>query len=255
MPRGGRPLVIANAIPAACNAFTAATARVVSTFSAVTRVPSTSARTSEIFEVGARELYHARPPARVASARLLEPPPPRMNRSTALAKPSSRLLSVTKSAALLHLRTGIAHGNAETAPLEHRDIVAAIADNGDLRQRNGQQLRDFRQCGAFVGERMGDVEVVWLRTSDGSIIGERGAHIALTPCEKLEIPADADDLGSTIEGGFEVLDDLRPKSHRPLLEADIRRVGVAHQPVLSAENPDLHPVRIEHVDRAPSDRG
>ncbi len=50
MPRGGRPLVIAKAMPAACNAFTAATARGVSTFSAVTRVPSTSARTSEIFE-------------------------------------------------------------------------------------------------------------------------------------------------------------------------------------------------------------
>ena len=67
---------------------------------------------------------------------------------------------------LLHLRTGIAHGDAQTAPLEHRDIVAAVADDGDLRQRNAQQLREFRQRVAFVGERMGDVEVVGLRTSD-----------------------------------------------------------------------------------------
>ena len=75
----------------------------------------------------------------------------------------------------------------QTAPLEHRDIVAAVADDGDLRQRNGQQLRDLRQCGAFVGERMGDVEVVRLRTGDESAIGERGSHVALTSCEKLEI--------------------------------------------------------------------
>jgi len=50
MPRGGRPLVIAKWISAACSAFTAALARDVSTFSAVTSVPSTSARTSEIFD-------------------------------------------------------------------------------------------------------------------------------------------------------------------------------------------------------------
>ena len=28
---------------------------------------------------------------------------------------------------------------------------------------------------------------------------------------------------------------------------------MAHQPVLPAENPDLHPARIKHVDRTPSD--
>ena len=49
MPRGGRPLVMAKSIPAICSALTAARARDVSTFSAVTSVPSTSARTSEIF--------------------------------------------------------------------------------------------------------------------------------------------------------------------------------------------------------------
>ena len=200
MPRGGRPLVIANAMPAVCSAFTAAAARGVSTFSAVTRVPSTSARTSEIFEAARAGSIMRGLPTRVASARV---------RTTAAEnEPLDRVGEAFFAIAvrheirgLLHLRTGIAHGNAETAPLEHRDIVAAIADDGDLRQRNGQQLRDLRQCGAFVGERMGDVEVVGLRTSDGSIIGERGAHIALTPCEKLEIPADADDLGGAIEGG------------------------------------------------------
>ena len=48
MPRGGRPLVIAKTMPAEWSAFTAAPARAVNTFSAVTRVPSTSARTNEI---------------------------------------------------------------------------------------------------------------------------------------------------------------------------------------------------------------
>ena len=98
MPRGGRPLVIAKAMPAACSAFTAARARGVSTFSAVTSVPSTSARTSEIFDAARtgstmRDLLLSPAPTRAR-----ERPPPRMNRSIALAKPSSRLLSVTKSA-------------------------------------------------------------------------------------------------------------------------------------------------------------
>jgi hypothetical protein len=28
-------------------------------------------------------------------------------------------------------------------PLEHRDIVAAVTDDGDLGQRNSQQIRDL----------------------------------------------------------------------------------------------------------------
>src|SRR5882724_761776 len=45
MPRGGRPLVTLNAIPASCSRKTASAARFVSTFSCVTSVPSTSAIT------------------------------------------------------------------------------------------------------------------------------------------------------------------------------------------------------------------
>ena len=39
-----------------------------------------------------------------------------------------------------HLRTGIAHCNAKTTLLEYRDIIAAIADDGDLRKRNSQSV-------------------------------------------------------------------------------------------------------------------
>ena len=102
---------------------------------------------------------------------------------------------------------------------------------------------------------MGDVEVVWLRTSDGSLIREGGTHIVLAACEEFKILADADDLGGPIEGRVEVFDDLCAESHRPLLEADIRAVRVAHQPVLSAENPDLHAMCIEHVNRVLCDCG
>ena len=144
MPRGGRPLVIAKAIPAASSAFTAATARDVSTFSAVTSVPSTSARTSEIFEAALRARYHARPPARAIASL-------RVRTLAAEDEPLDRVGEAFFAIAvrheirsLLHLRTGIAHGDAETAPLEHRDIVAAVADDGDFRQRNRQQLRDLR---------------------------------------------------------------------------------------------------------------
>src|SRR6266436_4268279 len=48
MPRGGRPLVTLNWIPASCSRKTASVARFVSTFSCVTSVPSTSAITMRI---------------------------------------------------------------------------------------------------------------------------------------------------------------------------------------------------------------
>ncbi len=46
MPRGGRPLVIAKITPASCSLCAASTARLVSTLSWVTSVPSTSASIS-----------------------------------------------------------------------------------------------------------------------------------------------------------------------------------------------------------------
>src|SRR5215470_3966881 len=49
MPRGGRPLVMAKRMPISRSLSTAAWARLVSTFCSLTSVPSTSARTSEIF--------------------------------------------------------------------------------------------------------------------------------------------------------------------------------------------------------------
>jgi hypothetical protein len=155
----------------------------------------------------------------------------------------------------LHLRTGIAHRNAKTTPLEHRNIIAAIADDGDLRQRNSQQPREFRQCDPLVGKRMGNVEVVRLRTSNGSLISQRGSQISLTLCNELEVLADPDDLGGYVEDMSEIVDHRRSEPHRVFLEPDIRPVGVPHQPILPAENPDLHLLHVEHVDRAPRDLG
>ena len=84
------------------------------------------------------------------------------------------------------------------------------------------------------------------------MIGEHGTHVALALCEKIEIRADTDDLGGIIEDRSEIFDDRWPKSHGALIAPDIRPVGIAHQPVLSGEDPGLHSMRIEHVDRAPS---
>ena len=41
----------------------------------------------------------------------------------------------------LDLRAGVAHRDAETTALEHRDIISAVTNDGDLRWRNSQQLR------------------------------------------------------------------------------------------------------------------
>ena len=112
MPRGGRPLVIAKAMPAACSAFTAAAARGVSTFSAVTRVPSTSARTSEIFEAARA--------GSIMRGLLLGATSTRCVRTTAAEdEPLDRVGEAFFAIAVrheircvLHLRTGIAHGDA-----------------------------------------------------------------------------------------------------------------------------------------------
>ena len=66
----------------------------------------------------------------------------------------------------LHIGIGIAHRNAQAAPFEHRDVVAAIADDGDPDLRDTQQLRKLGQPNAFVGKRVGEIEVVGLRTGD-----------------------------------------------------------------------------------------
>ena len=65
---------------------------------------------------------------------------------------------------LPHFRIGIAHGNAKTTTLEHRDVIATVANDGDLRQRNHQQPRNLRQRDALVGERFGPLVIVGLIT-------------------------------------------------------------------------------------------
>ena len=76
MPRGGRPLVMASAMPASCSSRAAAFAASVSTLSSVTSVPSTSARRRRMFRcpftasAPAAELTgrQTRPPSRASSS-------------------------------------------------------------------------------------------------------------------------------------------------------------------------------------------
>src|SRR5665213_2222518 len=152
----------------------------------------------------------------------------------------------------LYRRTGVAHGNAETASLEHRDVIAAVANDCDLRQRNPQQPRNLQQRDAFVGERVGYIEIVRLRARHGGLIAKRGTHIALTLRENLEFLADANNLIGGIETLTKIVDQCRLKPHSALLEPDIWSVGIAHQPILPPENPDLHIARVEQTNGAPS---
>ena len=61
MPRGGRPLVTANLMPAVSRAATALTARSVSTLSLVTTVPSTSASSNDILPLGRSDIVRSFP--------------------------------------------------------------------------------------------------------------------------------------------------------------------------------------------------
>src|SRR5665811_917406 len=118
----------------------------------------------------------------------------------------------------LYRRTGVAHGNAETASLEHRDVIAAVANDCDLRQGNPQQPRNLRQRDAFVGERVGNIEIVRLRARHGGLIGKRGTRIALTLREKFEFLADANDLIGGIEALSEIVDQCRLEPNSALLK-------------------------------------
>ena len=63
---------------------------------------------------------------------------------------------------LPHRGVGASHGDAKAAPFEHRDVVATVTDDGDLCQRNRQQLCELRERDALVRQRIGDVEVLGL---------------------------------------------------------------------------------------------
>ncbi len=122
MPRGGRPLVIAKPMPAPCRACTAAAARRVSTLSAVTSVPSTSASTSEIFNVLwsfsiTRGLGLGDGGLRIRAIAAEDEPLDRVGESVFAVAVGHEIRRRA------HRRTGIAHGDAEPAALEHRDIV------------------------------------------------------------------------------------------------------------------------------------
>jgi hypothetical protein len=149
MPRGGRPLVIAKAMPARSSSFTAARARGVSNLSAVTRVPSTSPGQARF----SKRHDHALPCAISCRRRLAPHVRTVVAEDESLDRIGEAILLIAVGHEIRgppHLRTGIAHRDGKTTPLEHGDIVAAIADDGDFRQRYSQQLRELRQCDALV---------------------------------------------------------------------------------------------------------
>ena len=80
------------------------------------------------------------------------------------------------------------------------------------------------------------------------LLAKRGGQLAFALREKREIGADPDDLGGGIKRRPEIVDDRWPEAHRPFFQPDIGPIGVAHQPVLTAEYPDLDPSRVEQVD-------
>src|ERR1700759_3299963 len=128
---------------------------------------------------------------------------------------------------LLHLWTGIAHGDAEPGARKHRDIVAAVADDRDFRRRNGQQLRELGEGVTLVGARTRDIEIIRLRAHDRRLSTQGDPQIRLALDERLRVLAHPDDLGD-VEDIFEARDHGRPEFYGALLMLDIWRVGVAN---------------------------
>src|SRR5690242_20669284 len=72
----------------------------------------------------------------------------------------------------LDLVGGIAHGNAQTRPLEHHHVIWLITDRGDLLGRDIHAVREIGNDGALVGVLVGDVEIVRLRPVGGRPLPE-----------------------------------------------------------------------------------
>ena len=85
----------------------------------------------------------------------------KIKHSTARANPSCSFDVVMRRRAL-HVRTGVAHGDAESARGEHQDIVWPIADRGNLRRWYPRHFRKTPHHVSLVGLRVGYVEVIWL---------------------------------------------------------------------------------------------
>jgi hypothetical protein len=81
---------------------------------------------------------------------------------------------------LLHFSAGVAHGNAQPATLKHGYIVGHIADGGNFRSGNVQQLREAIDHGSLVGLGMGDIQVVGLRSRCRHLFSSRQMASCLT---------------------------------------------------------------------------
>ena len=94
----------------------------------------------------------------------------RTNFRTALAKPSSSLLSVTALAC--SFTSSLALPMAMEKPLLRniKDVVRHVADGGDLLRRNIQKLRQSRHDRALVGLRMRHIEIVGLRARRARLV-------------------------------------------------------------------------------------
>ncbi len=124
----------------------------------------------------------------------------------ALAKPSWPLGSVTKSAA--PCTSGLAYpSQCSAATLEHRNVVGAIADGGNLGRQDTEHFREAGQRVALVGMRVSKIEIVGLRAHGRRPLRERGTCVLLQPGQEIEIVADSDNLGGGIEATAEILDD------------------------------------------------
>ena len=88
------------------------------------------------FRCGANGCYHVRAPRfRHLPLRAIAV------ENEALDRASETILAIAFSyeiRCLLHLRTGITHGDAETTSRKHRNVIAAVADGGDFPQWNIQ---------------------------------------------------------------------------------------------------------------------
>jgi hypothetical protein len=93
-------------------------------------------------------------------------------RWTALAKPSSSLLAVTRRAQRCTSMLAFAHHDAQSRMSEHEHVVGHVADGGDLFDRNVVPGRQVLHNCALVDSRMGDVHVVGLGTGGRDVVSE-----------------------------------------------------------------------------------
>jgi hypothetical protein len=147
----------------------------------------------------------------------------------------------------LHVWAGIAHRDTQPRVREHQHVVGHVADGGDGLRRDRVLGGHVPGDRAFVGVRVGDIQVVRLGPGRGHVVSElvvgggRGAR------HRVEVVADTDQFRDIAGEAVQTGHNLRLEPDRRGFLGHVRALRVRDIPVGAAVNPGVQAERLVQV--------